>query len=85
MNTFTPRAQQVLIMTRMEAGRCNHDGVGTEHLLLGIIRLGQGVAVNALQKLGLDLKRVRAELEKRLGADPRSAEVKALEAEIEDL
>ena len=55
MNNFTPRAQQVLALARKEADRFNHNFVGTEHLLLGLIKLGQGVAVNVLQKLGLDL------------------------------
>ena len=59
MNDFTPRAQQVLVLSRKEAERFNHNYVGTEHLLLGLIKLGQGVAVNVLQKMGLDLERVR--------------------------
>ena len=50
MNNFTPRAQQVLALARKEADRFNHNYVGTEHLLLGLIKLGQGVAVNVLQK-----------------------------------
>ena len=50
MNNFTPRAQQVLALARKEADRFNHSFVGTEHLLLGLINLGQGVAVNVLQK-----------------------------------
>jgi len=45
MNNFTPRAQQVLALARKEADRFNHNYVGTEHLLLGLIKLGQGVAV----------------------------------------
>ena len=56
MNNFTPRAQQVLALARKEADRFNHNYVGTEHLLLGLIKLGQGVAVNVLQKMGLDLE-----------------------------
>ena len=58
MNNFTPRAQQVLALARKEADRFNHNFVGTEHLLLGLIKLGQGVAVNVLQKIGLDLETV---------------------------
>ena len=50
MNNFTPRAQQVLALARKEADRFNHNYVGTEHLLLGLIKLGQGVAVNVLQR-----------------------------------
>src|ERR1700756_4229432 len=70
MNDFTPRAQQVLALAIKEAERFNHNYVGTEHLLLGLIKLGQGVAVNVLQKMGLDLERVRLEVEKHVGSHP---------------
>ena len=70
MNNFTPRAQQVLAFARKEADRFNHSFVGTEHLLLGLINLGQGVAVNVLQKMGLDLETVRLEVEKQVGTGP---------------
>ncbi len=72
MNNFTPRAQQVLALARKEADRFNHNYVGTEHLLLGLIKLGQGVAVNVLQKLGLDLETVRQEVEKQVGSGPEN-------------
>ena len=72
MNNFTPRAQQVLALARKEADRFNHNYVGTEHLLLGLIKLGQGVAVNVLQKMGLDLETVRAEVEKQVGSGPET-------------
>src|SRR6201987_460489 len=72
MNNFTPRAQQVLQLARKEADRFNHNYVGTEHLLLGLIKLGQGVAVNVLQKMGLDLERVRMEVEKHVGPPPET-------------
>ncbi|MEI7731240.1 MAG: ATP-dependent Clp protease ATP-binding subunit [Verrucomicrobiota bacterium] len=70
MNNFTPRAQQVLALARKEADRFNHNFVGTEHLLLGLIKLGQGVAVNVLQKMGLDLDTLRMEVEKLVGTGP---------------
>src|SRR5213595_2107539 len=72
MNNFTPRAQQVLQLARKEADRFNHNYVGTEHLLLGLIKLGQGVAVNVLQKMGLDLETVRMEVEKQVGSGPET-------------
>jgi ATP-dependent Clp protease ATP-binding subunit ClpC len=72
MNNFTPRAQQVLALARKEADRFNHNYVGTEHLLLGLIKLGQGVAVNVLQKMGLDLETVRQEVEKLVGSGPEN-------------
>src|SRR5476651_1022772 len=67
MNNFTPRAQQVLALARKEADRFHHNYVGTEHILLGLIKLGQGVAVSVLQKMGLDLETVRGEGEKQVG------------------
>src|ERR1700751_5576127 len=72
MNNFTPRAQQVLQLARKEADRFNHNYVGTEHLLLGLIKLGQGVAVNVLQKMGLDLETVRMEVAKQVGSGPET-------------
>ncbi|PAW71853.1 MAG: NDP-hexose 4-ketoreductase [Verrucomicrobiia bacterium Tous-C5FEB] len=70
MNNFTPRAQQVLAIARKEADRFNHSYVGTEHLLLGLIKLGQGVAVNVLERMGLELDTVRMEVEKEVGSGP---------------
>jgi hypothetical protein len=67
---FTPRAQQVLALARKEADRLNHNFLGTEHLLLGLIKLGQGVAVTVLAKLGLDLETVRKEVEQQVGKGP---------------
>ncbi len=67
MNNFTPRAQQVLALARKEADRFSHNYVGTEHILLGLIKLGQGVAVNVLERMGLDLDSVRMKVEKKVG------------------
>ncbi|HTY88706.1 MAG TPA: Clp protease N-terminal domain-containing protein [Candidatus Acidoferrum sp.] len=67
---FTPRAQQVLGLARKEADRLNHNVIGTEHLLLGLLKLGQGVSVNVLQKMGLDLETVRMAIEKKTGTGP---------------
>lgn len=72
MNNFTPRAQQVLTLAKKEADRFHHNYIGTEHLLLGLINLGQGVAVNVLQKMGLDLQTVRTAVEKQVGVGPES-------------
>ena len=71
MSNFTPRAEQVLALARSEAERLHHNFVGTEHLLLGLIRLGQGIAVNVLEKIGLDLEMVRAEVERVVGSGPQ--------------
>src|SRR5690348_9694832 len=70
MNNFTPRAQQTLAHARKEADRFNHNFVGSEHLLLGLIKLGQGVAINVLQRLNLKLEEVRVKVEKSVGTGP---------------
>jgi len=70
MSIFTPRAQQALALARKEADRFNHNFVGTEHVLLGLLTLGQGTAVTVLLKLGLNLENVRAEIEKHVGTGP---------------
>jgi ATP-dependent Clp protease ATP-binding subunit ClpC len=66
----TPRAKQILDFARLEATRLNHNFVGTEHLLLGILKLGQGVAVNVIKKACSDLDAIRAEIEKRCPPGP---------------
>ncbi len=70
LHSFTPRAQQVLAFARKEADRFNHNFVGTEHVLLGLLRLGNGVAVNVLCKQGLSLDGVRREVERQMGRSP---------------
>ena len=66
-NRFTERAQRVILIAQEEAKRLNHDYVGTEHLLLGLIALGEGVAAQVMTNLGVDQRRVRAEIEKVVG------------------
>jgi ATP-dependent Clp protease ATP-binding subunit ClpC len=61
---FTERAQQVLVLAQEEAKRLNHNFIGTEHLLLGLVREGSGIASRALQGMSVDLSRVRAEVER---------------------
>lgn len=61
---FTDRAQKVLLLAQEEARRLKHPAVGTEHLLLGLLREGEGIAAKALQVLGVDLQKVREEVEK---------------------
>src|SRR6059058_2284763 len=56
---FTPRAKKVLELSLREALQLGHNYIGTEHILLGLIREGEGVAAQVLQKLGADLKRAR--------------------------
>src|SRR6187431_3219451 len=64
---FTPRAKRVLELAIEEARLLGHNYVGTEHLLLGLIREGEGVAAQVLLELGADRKRVREETLKLLG------------------
>jgi len=66
-NRFTERARRVILLAREEAKRLDHDYLGTEHLLLGLIREGEGVAALALQNMGIDLEQVRQEVEKAVG------------------
>ena len=71
MNNFTPRAQQVLQLARKEADRFNHNYVGTEHLLLGLLREGDGIAAQVLRDLDVDIEQTRQEILKEL--DPNFA------------
>ncbi len=75
MNNFTPRAQQVLVLAKKEALRFGHDHIGTEHLLLGLINLGQGVAVAVLESMGINLETARIEVEKRTASSAESVQV----------
>ena len=63
-NRFTERARKVLVLAKEEARRFSHDYIGTEHILLGLIREGEGVACAVLQNLGVDLERLKVEIEK---------------------
>ncbi len=67
---FTNRAKQVIKLAKKEAQRLNHNYLGTEHVLLGLLKLGQGVAVNVLRTLNIDYEAIRAEVEKVVGFGP---------------
>jgi len=69
-NRFTERARKVIILAKEEARRFNHDYIGTEHILLGLIREGEGVAASVLQKLGVSLENIRLEIEKLVQPGP---------------
>ena len=64
---FTERAQQVLVLAQEEAKRLNHNFIGTEHILLGLVREGSGIASRSLQNLGVELPKLRSEVEKIIG------------------
>jgi len=69
---FTERARRVIILAQEEAKRLNHSAVGTEHILLGIVREGEGVASKVLESLNISPERVRAEIESAIGRGERT-------------
>src|SRR5699024_5962778 len=64
---FTERAQKVLALAQEEAIRLGHSNIGTEHILLGLIREGDGIAAKALQELNLEVAHIQQEVEKLIG------------------
>jgi len=69
-NRFTERARKVILLAKEEAKRFNHDYIGTEHLLLGLVREGEGVAAAVLASLGLGPDKIRFEVEKLVQPGP---------------
>ena len=80
---FTPRAKKVLELSLREALQLGHNYIGTEHILLGLIREGEGVAAQVLQKLGADLNRVRQAVIQLLSGYAAGAEVRKVEGGAE--
>ena len=72
---FTERVRKVIQLAREEAMRFNHDYIGTEHLLLGLVKEGEGIASAALANLGVDLKTLRLEVEKLVEQGPSTVSV----------
>jgi ATP-dependent Clp protease ATP-binding subunit ClpC len=70
---FTPRAKRVLELSLEEARQLGHNYIGTEHLLLGLIREGEGVAARVLENLGVDLSKVRTQVIRMLGETSETA------------
>ncbi len=67
---FTDRARKVMALANLEAQRFNHEYIGTEHVLLGMVKEGSGVGANVLKNLSVDLRKVRLELEKLVKSGP---------------
>src|SRR5262249_43240076 len=67
---FTDRARKVMGLARQEAPRLNHEYIGTEHVLLGLVKEGSGVAANVLKNMNVDLKKIRLEIEKIVKTGP---------------
>src|SRR5690625_7458636 len=64
---FTDRARRVIVLAQEEARMLNHNYIGTEHILLGLIQEGEGVAAKALESMGISLEDVRGEVEAIIG------------------
>jgi hypothetical protein len=69
---FTDRARRVVVLAQEEARLLNHNYIGTEHILLGLIREGEGVAAKALESLGISLEAVRSQVEEIIGQGGQS-------------
>src|SRR5438477_1825218 len=67
---FTDRARKVMQLANQEAQRLNHEYIGTEHILLGLVKEGSGVAANVLKNLDVDLRKIRLEVEKLVQSGP---------------
>ncbi len=67
---FTDRARKVMQLANQEAQRFNHEYIGTEHILLGLVKEGSGVAANVLKNLDIDLRKIRLEVEKLVQSGP---------------
>ena len=72
---FTERARQVIVLARQEAGRLNHDYIGVEHLLLGLIKMGECLAVDILRGLGIEPESLRLEVERMVEGGPATLTV----------
>jgi ATP-dependent Clp protease ATP-binding subunit ClpC len=81
---FTPRAKKVLELSLREALQLGHNYIGTEHILLGLIREGEGVAAQVIQKLGADLNQVRRIVTELLADHAGPAPEEAAEGDAED-
>jgi ATP-dependent Clp protease ATP-binding subunit ClpC len=72
---FTDRARKVMQLANQEAQRFNHEYIGTEHVLLGLVKEGSGVAANVLKNLDIDLRKVRLEVEQSIRPGPQGEQV----------
>jgi ATP-dependent Clp protease ATP-binding subunit ClpC len=75
---FTDRSRETMVLANHEARRLNHEHIGTEHILLGLVREGSGIGVNVLKNFGIELAQVRSEVEKVLGRGRGKATARTL-------
>ena len=80
---FTERARKVVVLAQEEAQHFNHNYIGTEHLLLGLLRLDEGAAARVLSNLDVDPEKVRREVLRRLGEEPELEPLDQVEWEME--
>ena len=78
---FTPRSKKVLELALRESMRLGHNHIGTEHILLGLVREGEGVAARVLSDLDVDPDEIRREVVRRIGGEPESGRPDEVEAE----
>ena len=71
---FTERAQKVLALSQEEAVRLGHNNIGTEHILLGLVREGEGIAAKALSSLGLETEKIQEEVEQLIGRGQKASQ-----------
>jgi hypothetical protein len=81
---FTDRARRVVVLAQEEARMLNHDYIGTEHILLGLIHEGEGVAAKALEALGISLEAVRQQVEEIIGQGQQAPIFLAVPAPLRD-
>ena len=81
---FSDEARRAVVLAQEEARRLNHDYIGTEHILLGLLREGEGVAVQALVRLGVDLNRIRLQVVQLLGQEGEAGGVSVAESETRE-
>jgi ATP-dependent Clp protease ATP-binding subunit ClpC len=72
---YTDRARKVMQLANQEAQRFNHEYIGTEHILLGLVKEGSGVAANVLKNLDIDLRKIRLEVERIVQHGPGGEQV----------
>ena len=75
---FTERAQRVIYLAQEEAGILKHDYIGTEHLLLGLVKEGEGIAANVLDDMGVDLDELRTQIVDIIGEGEQTSKILGL-------
>ncbi len=72
---FTDRARRVMALANQEAQRFNHEYIGTEHILLGLVKIGEGIGPNVIRNFDIDIRKVRLEVEKLVRSGPSTVTI----------